>query len=128
MPPVTFFISSWAAVSPFCFASFIAATIKSSVISFSSGFKIDSSIIILFIFPFAVEITLTKPPPDTPSTSIELSFSKIDQSEFISNFWYNKMSSHVGFGNLSQAKDAYGGASNFHRADLRLDCYEARLL
>ena len=35
----------------------------------------ESSIDIRLISPFAVEITLTKPPPDDPSTSIEFSFS-----------------------------------------------------
>ena len=72
---MTDFISSCAATSPFCLASLIAATIKSSVISLSSGFSKLTSRFILFISPFAVAITFTTPPPDTPSTSMEFNFS-----------------------------------------------------
>ena len=49
-----FFISSWAAASPFSLASFIAATIRSSSISFSSCLIKLSSIEILLNIPFAV--------------------------------------------------------------------------
>ena len=54
MPPVKDFISSCAVISPFCLASLTAATIKSSVISLSSGLSKFSSNIILFTSPFAV--------------------------------------------------------------------------
>src|SRR5262249_44807177 len=68
-PPVTACIFSCSRASTLRRASAWAATMRSSTISFSDGFKSESSIRMPFISPLPVSLTLTSPPPEVPSTS-----------------------------------------------------------
>src|SRR4029077_226330 len=68
-PPVRFFIFSCSSVSALRRASAWAATMRSSVISFSSGFISDRSRVTDLTSPFAVIFIITIPPPAVPSTS-----------------------------------------------------------
>src|SRR3954469_7547780 len=69
-PPVTSFIFSCSSASALRRASAWAATMRSSTISFSDGLIRLSSILTPFISPLPESLTLTRPPPDVPSTSI----------------------------------------------------------
>src|SRR5215510_4208076 len=69
-PPVSDFIFSCNTTSALRRASACAATMRSSRTSFSEGLRRESSILMPLRSPFAVRITVTKPPPAVPSTSI----------------------------------------------------------
>src|SRR5262249_23727300 len=68
--PATLFILSCSSVSALRRASAWAATMRSSTISFSDGCMSVSSILTPFISPLPESLTVTRPPPDVPSTSI----------------------------------------------------------
>src|SRR5437016_1180929 len=69
-PPATLCIFSCSSVSALRRASVWAATMRSSRISFSDGCMSVSSILTPFISPLPESLTVTRPPPDVPSTSI----------------------------------------------------------
>src|SRR5262245_46591782 len=69
-PPVTLFIFSCISVSALRRASVWAAMTRSSMICFSEGFISVSSILTPFISPLPDSLTVTRPPPEVPSTSI----------------------------------------------------------
>src|SRR6056297_1018212 len=67
-PSVSLAISSCDLAWAFCCASLIAARIRSSTTSLSSPLKIDGSMSSPVNSPFAVEVALTRPAPDSPVT------------------------------------------------------------
>src|SRR5262252_8837795 len=69
-PPATLFILSCSSVSALRRASAWAATMRSSRISFSDGCMSVSSILMPFTSPLPESLTVTRPPPEVPSTSI----------------------------------------------------------
>src|SRR6516164_1696969 len=69
-PPATLCIFSCSSVSALRRASVWAATMRSSRISFSDGCMSVSSILTPFTSPLPESLTVTRPPPDVPSTSI----------------------------------------------------------
>src|SRR5262245_29261767 len=69
-PPVRLFILSCMTSSALRRASPWAARTRSSTISFSSAFNSEASIDTPFMSPLALSLTLTRPPPAMPSTSI----------------------------------------------------------
>src|SRR6056297_269429 len=67
-PSVSLFISSWARALALACASLMAARIRSSTTSLSSELKIDGSMSSPLSSPLAVQLALTSPAPDSPST------------------------------------------------------------
>src|SRR5262245_1217398 len=69
-PPATLFIFSCNMVSALRRASACAETMRSATISFSDGCMSVSSMVTPFISPLPESLTVTRPPPEVPSTSI----------------------------------------------------------